>query len=307
MYKFFGHEFFDNANESKVKPRNYSLDYKTEEITNYSLNKVDGGPVWVYCPLDSRNRPPERQYVVGVDIAAGLGGSHSSNSVCQIIDVVTGEQVLEYAINTVEPKDFADDCIALCKIFHDAYLIWEINGPGSAFTMQVMERGYSNFYMRKVQWKKGKSKKTKEPGWHTRERTKEMMFADLNQAVKCGELKLKSEVLVQECSEYVREGGKIIHIGSKNTDDGSSKGEAHGDRVMAMCIALQGVKDRPAGVFSTQVSKQEMNDAPPWTFAGRNRLYEEGKTADDWDDRTNWELSRSMKATGFGGGLNDLD
>lgn len=299
MARYFGTEFFEEAKKTFKKPKRFTIDYSQEELKNCSLSKNDLGPVEVYCALDAKNRPAEKAYVAGADVSAGIGGVASSNSVLQVIDAQTGEQVLEYTTNTTAPADFADDCIAICKIFNDAYLIWEINGPGSGFTMQVMDRQYPNIYMRKVLWKKGKGKRMKEPGWHTGQKTKELMFSELHRRVKVGEAVIRSEKLLQECSEYIRDGNKIEHVGASRTEDGASKGEAHGDRVMAFAIAIQGIKDRPFSSKSKE--RQEEKDAPPWTMAGRNKYWEDRNAREmDWDDREGMDMARSWKETGYG-------
>jgi hypothetical protein len=82
-----------------------------------------------------------------------------------VMDTVTGQQVGEFATNTLPPVAFADLVIAACKWFGNAYLIWEMNGPpGSAYSKQILERNYPYIYYREIENKFYK-KKTRNPGW----------------------------------------------------------------------------------------------------------------------------------------------
>jgi hypothetical protein len=291
MYRIFGNEFFDEANKTVQNPVKYSISVNPEKIEG-SLSKVENGPVLVWCSLDAKNKPAERQYVLGADISAGLGGSHTSNSVCQIVDLLSGEQVLEYATNTTSPADFADECVALAKIFNNARMIWEANGVGMAFMQKVLESGYTNYYMREVMWKRKKSRQ-KEAGWWTNDKTKEILFEYFQSEVKSGRYVLRSDSLVKECGQYIRENGKIEHVLSRGSDDGSSKGAAHGDRVIAMGIALQAARERP---LAQRTEEKYMEDnPPPNTLAARNKEWEErnSRGQDTWDDRDCGEMARA--------------
>jgi hypothetical protein len=80
--------------------------------------------------------------------------------------------------------------------------------------------GNSNF--RTILWKRSK-KKQKEAGWWTDERSKEAMFSELNRSVKTGDVLLRSDVLVKECGQYVRDSqGPINHVGRVTTEDAFS-------------------------------------------------------------------------------------
>lgn len=294
MYRVFGSDFFEKAERNVMQPfMRGVLSYNKETLVP-EWDAVDNGPMLLWTKLDAGRKPPKHSYVVGADLSSGLGGSYTSNSVAEVIDVTTMEQVFEYATNTVSPSDFADFCIALAHWFHDAYLIWEHNGPGSGFTSRVKDHRYPNVYMREVMWVRGK-KKHKAMGWWTNRETKERLFQELMRSVKTEEVKTHSDMLVKECGQYVRSGpqGKIEHILSISTEDDSSRGEAHGDRVMAFGVCLQGARDRPVvrqikkadGVFS-------MDDPPPFTIAARQKEYEDRlrSDAEPWDPRSNYDM-----------------
>lgn len=302
MYRIFKEDFFAKTEESdSVKPAitRGIFDYHPDTLKPYFGVAVDG-PCFLWAPLDAKGRPAKHQYVVAADVATGLGGSYTSNSVAQVVDLVTGEQVFEFASNTIQPDDFADYCVALAQWYHGAYLAWEINGPGSGFTTQVKLRGYGNCYMRTCLWKNRKTK-SKELGWHTNQKSTEVMFMDFIRAVRMGDLKLHSKNLVTECGQYVRLGpqGVITHIGSARSEDDSSRGQAHGDRVMAMAVAWQAIKDRP---LAREDSPENLAANPPQgCLAYRDKAYQESlvNEGEVWDDRTNWDLASGGNVLGI--------
>jgi hypothetical protein len=180
--------------------------------------------------------------------------------------------------------------VAIAKWFHDAYLIWEANGPGAAFTNRAKALSYPNVYYRSVLWRRG-SKKTKEMGWWSDTRTRQALFGEVRRRVAAGTLKLRSDSLVKECQQYQVVADQIIHTGAAKTLDDSSRGQAHGDRVIAMGVCLHGVADRPL----TKVKADEVRRTkiPYGSMAWRQQEYEESLRAKDdpWDARSNWDLA----------------
>lgn len=292
MYRVFGVEFMQKA-EGSVRPAKVKgeLSYHPETLEP-EFQTIEGGPLQLWCQLSPTGKPPVHQYAIGCDVSTGLGGSFTSNSVASVIDLMTMEQIAEYSSNTLPQGDFADLAIALAKLFHDAYLAWEIDGPGSAFTKQVKKRGYWNLYYRKIEYKKG-AKRTKELGWLTRG-NKEMLFDEMLRSIRSGEVKPRSEMLVKEFGQYVRMGpaSEITHVLSSSTEDDSSRGKAHGDRVIAFGVALQAARDRP--LLSEAVGRAVESATGGNTMAARRREYERllrEKDGDSWDARENADLA----------------
>ena len=284
VYRIMGPGFFSKAKET-VLPFRYegSITYDRSTM-NMSFQEAKNGPIKVWCHLDHTKRPPMRPYAVAADISSGLGGTHTSNSAIQVIDLISMEQVMEYTTNVVEPSEFGEHAVAICKWFHDAYLSWEINF-GGGFGKRVRELNYPNLFMRTVWTKRGK-RKTKDIGWHTNKDSKEAAFADYIRMVTQGEIKVRSEALRQESGEYVRINGKIEHLTAFKSPDDTNKGEAHGDRVMAFVVAIQAAIDRPAG-RSLTLNEESINVGliPPYTMAARMAEWDSKKATDEWDDK----------------------
>ena len=254
-YQIFGKELYEAGKENILNPYQKGILFYDEETLEPDYNETEDGPFELWCHRDSRGIPVNSgQYVIGCDISAGLGGDYTSNSVMFIMDTVTGQQVGEFATNTVRPEAFADMTIAASKWFNNAYLIWEMNGPpGGAFTKQILERKYPYIYYREIE-NKTYRKKTRNPGWFSTEKNKLAVLSQMAAAIKSGQYCVRSDKLLNECRQYVYRNGKVVHSRSVRTMDDSAKGQAHGDRVIAAAIAWHAGKDRPA------VSKEDRDD-----------------------------------------------
>jgi hypothetical protein len=289
MYRIFGGDFVAKASLDVQIPKvRGTLTYHAETLKP-EFDRSSDGPFHLWLNLDSKVRPPEQHYVVGCDIASGLGGPYSSNSVLCVLDGVTLEQVLEYATNTTPEEEFADLAIATAKWFHDAYLIWERSGQsGQGFTKRVLDQHYPNIY-RRVIFHRRTRKRTQEAGWVTGHTTKEIMLGELRRSVLAGELKIRSRTALQETGYYARVRGKIVQTLSHQAQDDASVGVTHGDRVIAMAVALQGARDRPWPKDGEPSAVQEI---PTNSIAGRNREWDEVRkeSSKDWDGRTTWDL-----------------
>jgi len=281
-YQLFGSEMYDAAATRTMMPFKRGIFGYDVETLVPKFAASDDGPLKLWCHTPDDVPILDQEYILGCDISAGLGGSTTSNSAIVVIGTTTLEQVAEYATNTVKPDDFADMAIAMCKWFGGAYLIWEVNGPpGSGFTRRILNQRYDNIFYREVEQRNFK-KKTRNPGWFSSEKTKPAVLTEMSHAVKTGKLVLRSEALLEECRQYVYKEGKIVHSRSVKTQDDSSKGQSHGDRVIAAAIAWHAVGDRPAEVKAEEFVK----DLPYGSMAWRLKEHENKLqlTKDDgWD------------------------
>ncbi len=232
--------------ESACSPRvTGNLGYDLERFEP-EFNRSPQGLLQVWCQLDSEDRPHGfRQYAIGADIAAGTEGSHSSNSTISVQDVVTGEEVATFASNAISPQRFAQFCVALCKWFHNAYLVPEANGvAGAQFMAEIARIEYMHVYYRVAE---GIDivKKTRKPGFWTTEDNKPRILGELNRRLSTGEFISHDLAMIQECRQYVFSNGQVHHASSLTTQDASSKGKAHGDRVIAAALSIVGADEVP--------------------------------------------------------------
>lgn len=276
--RFFG-ETVDSVVSSTVLPplKRYEISVDSELKIEWDVKP--NGSLSLWCELDMQGRPPKSSYTVTADVATGQGGKYSSNSVIEIIDNKTGEQVLEYATNQVPALDFADHAVALCKLFHNAYLGWEHMGPGVAFGNRVLHHHfYTRCFKRFVEGKGGK-KKTNDYGFITRGAMRILGFEELKDFVLKKKLVVRSAAAAAEFPQYVETPGpKIHHVQVKGENDA-----AHGDRVIALLVGVQAMQDS----MPAQGSDGNGDDSPrPGSMAYREWLAEQNKDDDGWDDRS---------------------
>ena len=274
----FGVEFNAAVKKTIVPPTARGSFDVIEDTSDGSLNfRVTFNTVWdgnvdLWMPLDVQGRPPRSRYAVAADVATGNGGGYTSNSTLVALNLDTMEQVLGFASSTIEPSDFADFSVGIANWLWGAYLGWEHNGPGSAFTKRILTIGYSNCYRRKSHDKKGR-RITKQLGWWTDQKTKPTMFSEINRSIRAHESIVRCPTLANEFRQYVYANGKIEHAASLMTEDSASKGQAHGDRVIAYGVVLQMVLDRPAGMAIVDDQKPSNGEPPPNTMAARMKIY----------------------------------
>jgi hypothetical protein len=296
MWKLFNHDFFAEA-EKGIKPPlvQGNLTYHPETLEP-EFDRSPDGPMLLWCDLDHSRRPPVRPYVIGCDVATGLGGASSSNSTIQVIDLVTMEQVFEFADNRTQPSELADLAIAVAHWFHNAYLAWEVGGPGNAFTFRVLRRKYANVYYRRQIQQRG-DKKLKDLGWATNDGTKEMMFSELLRAVLKSDVTIHSKALLNEFNQYVRIDGTIQHILSRKGDDDNTGGKSHGDRVIGFGVALMASKDRPV---NEKAADEYHGPPPPNSMAARKQEWDAAQDKEDgeWDDRDSGDLAAGRTKSG---------
>lgn len=265
-FRCFDETFIKTVGETIVEPVMVGdLDFQIDDLDDVHFERRVGGPLSFWMPLDFAGNPPMGRYVLGCDVSNGLGGTFTSHSTIVGFDANTNEQVLEFASRTIEPQDFADYCIALAKWLGDAYLCWEANGPGLAFSARVKKRHYGNVMTRKIKSRSGTRDAT-DLGWWTNEDSKRIMFADIRQAGKNKSITVRSRELMKEFGNYVFKDGKIYHSLMADAQD-DSKGVSHGDRVIGACIAYQGLQQQPGSETRDETS---LEAAPPGTFAARH-------------------------------------
>lgn len=260
------------------------------DIPQWYLDDSTTGNLKLWLRTDRLDQvPPAHKFVIGVDVSAGTAGSYSSNSVACIIDETVGKQVGEMVSNSIPPTAWADMVYCLALWFNTARVIWEKNGPGGqTFTDHFLQYRYPHMYHRQRRSGKGARKRTiLEPGWSTPAANGlTSQFQQLQRAVLLGELEVTSKELVEECLQYEWSSpSKISHVGQNVGASNSSRGAAHGDRVVAAALAWHDILERRVHVSKTS---QEENDTmfDMHTPEGRNAFFEEEsrRRADDWGD-----------------------
>jgi len=195
----------------------------------------------LWAPLDGQGRLEDRDYVMGMDLSAGVGGETSSNSVMSIFTRDTREQVGEFAVNTIPPTEFAQLAIAVAYWLGRGRprvnMIWEKGGPGASFTKEIIRMQYPNvFFQHEGEELRPYAKKSDRPGYHSSNRM--LVLNPLVAAMTNMDVTFRSAAMVEEAEQYVFDSsGRPHHPRSKTARDGSARGENHGDRPIAAALA----------------------------------------------------------------------
>lgn len=231
-----------------------------------------GGLTSLWCVLDDQGKPPKSEYCIGADVSAGTGGEWSSYSALECIDKKTGEQVFEWRSNRLDPIQFAELAVWVCKWFHNAYLVPEVNGPlGRLFINKVSrELKYGNVY-HEIKEKVAYRESTDRIGYVNNDRGIALL-KNMESAVRSKRVYLNSLLALKECGRYFLKNGKLVHSAAEVTEDGAGMGLAHGDAAIALGCAVLGVDAAPV--------KREVevkSDAPYQSFAWRRQQFEKSR------------------------------
>jgi hypothetical protein len=215
-----------------------------QEDRPYVVDPYQDGNLGLWCEMEN-NRPIKDVYAVGCDISAGTGGAWSSYSHIAVFSRKTGKQVAEWRSNRFNPLEFADLAMAVCRWFHNAYLIPECNGPlGTMFVNRVTEVGYYNlFYARKSQ-EDATALAGSRPGYWNNDGGNRILV-QLTQALREGRAVVKSKIALREMGRYIYRDGKCVHSSVKDESDHGARGKSHGDAAIGTAVAWHGILDLP--------------------------------------------------------------
>ena len=191
----------------------------------------NNGRLSLWCAVSNEGKPPRANYGVAVDIASGKGGAMSSNSTISVIEIDTGHKVAEFKHDRIAPERFARYCVATCKWFHNAKLIWGRQGPGTSFEVEVMRFcRYFNIYRFKDD----------KPGYPESGRdNRDALFGGYRQALHDGRFKNPSQGAIKELRQFIYAAdGTVQHSGAIQRDEEPEhKGKMHGDVCVSDSLA----------------------------------------------------------------------
>ncbi len=210
----------------------------------YGFNETPVGSLLLWMHLADDGWPTHHfDYCVGVDVAQGSqnsSGLGASNSCAVVINRSTGEVVAELTVAGVEAWDFAMMVLALCRFFHDAYLIWEGNGPGQNLIRIPRDFGYTRIFYRRAEGKLD-ANITREPGFWTTPPSKKYVFDKYLDALKKRYIIERCQRAAIELRLYQNAPNTVIHAVAESTPDPTGARESHADRVVARVMAFHGM------------------------------------------------------------------
>lgn len=217
-------------------------------LNDYRLEERDNGPLRLWVRPEGDKLTDKFNYVIGCDVAAGVGASFSVGCIAAVHEQGRGEQVGEYYSNQQSPDEFAGVLDAMGRMaggrIGRAFVIWENNGDGQIMGNRLSRLGYSYTYRRRNEEKPYGGATTGIPGWHSSPQSKRDMAGDYRGALARGEFVLRGAESVRECRDYIYyPNGGIGPSGTAELPEGERK--AHGDRVTADMLACRGLREQP--------------------------------------------------------------
>ena len=290
--RFFPGELLDDCLD-RVKPPCFcgDIEYDLETLRITRIFKSSTGLFRTWLPTrGGRWRPKPARYIVGCDVAQGLGTNHSSNSAITVLNRDTGVKVAEFASPTVLPEKLAEIAISLCYFFktydgNPAYLIWEANGPGGAFRERVLSTSFRNVYYRSA-YKTRRGKPSKEMGWWSSKDAKADMLTKYRWALQEGYFHNPSEISIREAGQYTTVGGGRLEFISSSADDTdpTDAGENHGDRCIADAVANVGMEYLGGGATMVEQVERQRKEPHIHSFRYRQQLAQQQARS----KRDNW-------------------
>lgn len=176
---------------------------------------------------------PQFRYVIGCDPSEGIG---EDNSTIEVLNIYTGEQVAELATNNIPPDELAGYLIDIGKYYNKAYIVLEVNNHGIS-VRDHLKKKYANLYRREV-FDKISNRYIDAIGWKTTGITKPLLVDALEEATRNADIMIHSEKALSEMKTFVR-------TEEENKRGFGAEGSNKDDRVIALGLALQGIRQLP--------------------------------------------------------------
>lgn len=188
------------------------------------------------------------KYVMGIDTSEGLG---LDNAVIEVFNAHTGYQVAEFADNNIAPSDLGRFAINVGKFYNNAFMVPEVNSSGISF-LDSIKKVYYNIYKRESLDKRSeKSKKTL--GWKTTSISKPKLVDNLVEFLDDKNIQINSEESIKEFKTFVR----TEEMGKQGY---GSEGIYKDDRVIAIGLAVQGIKEIPYMRPPKSIAQRKMEE-----------------------------------------------
>ncbi len=236
-----GRKLFRQATLQLVETtvRQYLSEGKVDQLRNelrYIIMK--GGDVKCWAELGNGKLGP---FAAGCDLSFGRGATYST---LEVIDIPTGDQVLEFAVNDQNPVEFARSVVRILEWLNGyrgeghTYLTFENNGDqGAQFLNEVKRLGYHNIEKNDYSAKGPRKDKAQYYGVRNRDGG-DAFFAEMERAIQDGDFTVRSELIRQEMDLFGRD--------EKTEKPHFPAGDAlgHGDRTQGISMAWNVAKDK---------------------------------------------------------------
>ena len=225
-------------------PQRGELDVKDDYKTFLQKGK---GELRIWEMPTASNR-----YSIGVDVAEGF--ATGDFSCAEVFDVRNYEQVAEWH-GHISQEEFAYILKNLAKFYNDAIVVVESNQ--GQVVLSYLKPIYYRLYYRREQGKRT-DKRTRELGFRTTQRSKDILIADFKNLFDEEEVILNSKELLHEMSVFVEE--EPDPKKNKRHLSTGAQGKEHDDRIIAAMLAIQGFNEMPLAIKSK--ARRENHYAP---------------------------------------------
>ena len=152
-----------------------------------------------------------RSYCAFTDTSHGTGGDYFATAV---VDVVTGVVVADVFSNVIPPETGADLSVKLLREYSSPLWGIEDNEWGILTIRTAQALGYENLYHRD-------NDDDKPAGWHTDDKTRPLLWGQLQEAIRAGNVHVWNEVGLAQFYDVIRnplKGGRIEAIAGGHDD-----------------------------------------------------------------------------------------
>lgn len=186
------------------------------------------------------NPVPGREYVIGADVAEGIG---NDTSALTVLDKKTGHTVAAGSSPHIQPGDFGLVLVDVARVYNQALVAPERNNHGAATLRAIeAEARYGRVYTH------GDGR----PGWPTTGATRPPLFEELRMAVRDGSAHTPDAPTFAEMRTLVIDADGKPRAKNKTSPDGSKD-----DLWLSWAIAWQ-VRGRPVKLDALESGKQRM-------------------------------------------------
>ena len=239
-----GRGVFDAEALAKYVPEDpTSIREYSEENSLFDINGEGSLQVWVAPNM-------EKKYIIGADVAQGVGGDYST----AVVMNSDREVVALYRNNRIDPSRFGSVLFYLGRWYNNCLLTCESNSIGIATLQQLHYMSYPNIY---------RQKKTANAqldiintlGFKTTTATKAPIISNLQNMVKDFDIKIPSLTILDELRDYV-----VHQTITGGTKMGAAVGK-HDDTVMALAICCEAYRTDGDRLTKNRFSWSETNQA----------------------------------------------
>ena len=222
------------------------------------------GQMWCETPIETignfniyRKYVRSHMYGLGADVSMGI---KEDSSTIVVIDFTTGEVVLTYQNNNIDPVAFAHEIKTAGTWYGICIAAPESNSVGLT-TCVTLRDIYPNIYL---QTRQGmlEDHQTQKLGWLTTPGTKPTMMYELSEAIENDDIKILDRAIITEARKFNREDSLQTSQSPTTT--------RHFDLLTACAIAWQMRIHATRGILNNEDSSRIENQRAR-TLSGRNR------------------------------------